>query len=509
MESNKTKKRFDVLGTVERVGNALPHPAVLFALFCLALIVISQIMASMGISVTYDSLVDGTLQATTVGVQSLLSADGIRYMFTNAVTNFGNFAPLAMVLVATLGVGVAEKSGMIDALLTKVVTSTPSRLITVVVVFAGVMSSIASDAGYVVLIPLGAVVFLSFGRHPLAGIAAAFAGVSGGFSANLFPGPVDATLAGLTSEATGLSIQGFMEVGITDNLFFMIASTLLITVVGTIVTERIVEPRLGEYTGKEVSHVTGIDADAKRGLRFAGIAAVIYAAIIAYLTLPANAILRDPSTGDLMKSPFMSSIVVVIVLFFLIPGIAYGFGSRRFKKSDDVIDAMTANMKTMASYIVLVFFAAQFIGYFSYTKIGTVVAVTGSNILQNAGADGIFLIIGFVIVVAIINIFMGSASAKWAILAPVFVPMLMNLGYNPALVQMAYRIGDSTTNIISPLMSYFALIVAFTAKYDENAKAGTLVTMMLPYSLFLLIGWIVLLLIFFIFKIPLGPGVMM
>ncbi|MGL5541151.1 MAG: AbgT family transporter, partial [Erysipelotrichaceae bacterium] len=278
MDSNTKKKKFDVLGRIERVGNALPHPAILFALFCLALVVISHVMASMGVSVTYDGLVDGSLQELTVGVQSLLSPDGIRYMFTNAVSNFGNFAPLAMVLVATMGVGVAEKSGMIDALLTKTVTSTPKKLVTIVVVFAGVMSSIASDAGYVVLIPLGAVVFLSFGRHPLAGIAAAFAGVSGGFSANLFPGPVDATLAGLTQEATNLSMNGFMEVGIADNWYFLIASTVLITIIGTIVTEKIVEPRLGKYKGNATSHITGIDANAKRGLRFAGFAALAYLA---------------------------------------------------------------------------------------------------------------------------------------------------------------------------------------------------------------------------------------
>lgn len=509
MKSNTRKKRFDVLGTIERVGNALPHPAILFALFCLTLIVVSQIMAMLDVSVTYTTIVNELPTETTVNVLSLLSPDGIRYMFTSAVSNFGNFAPLAMVLVAMLGVGVAEQSGLIDALLTKVVTSTPRSLVTIVVVFAGVMSSIASDAGYVVLIPLGAVVFLSFGRHPLAGIAAAFAGVSGGFSANFFPGPVDASLASLTQEATKLSIPGFLEVGITDNLFFMMASVFLITIIGTIVTEKIVEPRLGKYKGTQVHEMGKIDTDAKRGLKFAGIAAIIYLVVIAALTLPANAILRDPATGDLLKSPFMSSIVVVFVLLFLIPGIAYGVGSKRFTQSAHVIKAMEKSMGTMATYIVLVFFASQFIGYFSYTKIGTIVAVTGSNFLSTAGIGGIALLIGFILIVAVINLFMGSASAKWAILAPVFVPLFMNLGYNPALVQMAYRIGDSTTNIISPLMSYFALIVAFIAKYDEDAKAGTLVSMMLPYSIFLLLGWIVLLIIFFIFKIPLGPGVLM
>ncbi len=501
------KKKFDFLGSIERIGNALPHPAILFALFCLALIVISQIMSSVGVQVTYTGLVDGIPTEQTVAVQSLLSPEGIRYMFESAISNFGGFAPLATVLVAMLGVGVAEQSGLIDAILTKVVTSTPKRLITMVVVFAGVMSSIASDAGYVVLVPLGAVVFLSFGRHPLAGIAAAFAGVSGGFSANLFPGPVDAILGSMTEEATKLSITGQVPVGITDNLFFMMASVFLITIIGTIVTEKIVEPRLGKYTGSEEAHITEIDASAKKGLKYSLIATLVYLAFVGMLVLPNGAILRNPETNGILNSPFMDSIVIIIVLLFLIPGAAFGFGSGKFKTGADVIKSMEKTMGTMASYIVLVFFAAQFIGYFGYTKIGTVIAVNGADFLRAAGLDGIILLVGFILIVAFVNIFMGSASAKWAILAPVFVPMFMNLSYNPALVQMAYRIGDSTTNIISPLMSYFALVIAFSEKYQKDAKAGTLITMMLPYSLGLLIGWIGLLIIFFVFNLPLGPGV--
>ncbi len=516
----KEKKR-GFLGSIEKVGNALPHPAMIFVALCVIIAVLSQIFAKMGVSVNYTALDRTTNEITdmTASIVSLLSPEGIRYMFTSAVTNFTGFAPLGTVLVAIIGVGVAEGTGLIGALLTKLVTSTPKKLITVVVVFAGVMSSIASDAGYVVLIPLGAVIFMSFGRHPLAGIAAAFAGVSGGFSANLMVGSTDALLAGITTEAAKLSATP-MEVGVSDNWFFLIASTFLITIIGTIVTEKIVEPRLGEYKGNVTEKLTSLTDEQRRGLKFAGIGLVLTIIAFALLiggkgefdpitkeVIKAPGILRNQTNGEILTSPFMSSIVVVISLLFLVPGIAYGIGAKVIKKSDDAINLMGKSMSTMGGYIILVFFAAQFVAYFSYTNMGTVIAVKGADFLQNIGLKGIPLILLFILVSAFINIFMGSASAKWAIMAPIFVPMLMQMGYSPALTQMAYRIGDSTTNLISPLMSYFALIVAFSQKYDEEAGAGTIISTMLPYSIALLIGWSLLLVVWYVLGLPLGPGV--
>lgn len=509
MKGNKGSTKKGALATIERVGNKLPHPGTIFAILCVIIMVVSAVLAKMGISVTYTGLDRTTMEIKemTDNVVSLLTPDGIRYMFTSAVKNFTSFAPLGTVLVALLGVGVAEGTGLIGAMLTKLVTSTPKRLITVVVVFAGVMSSIASDAGYVVLVPLGAIVFLSFGRHPLAGLAAAFAGVSGGYSANLLAGPTDALLAGITTEAAKISPTP-MEVGVTDNWLFIIASTFLITVIGTIVTEKIVEPKLGKYKGSAEEALTDISHNEKRGLKFAGIAAIIFVAILSITLLPGpTGVLRNPETGEILKSPFMDSIVIIIALFFFIPGVAYGIGAKKVKSDKDVISLMSKSMATMGGYIVLVFFASQFVQYFNYTKIGTVIAVNGADFLKNIGITGIPLIIGFIVITAFINLFMGSASAKWAIMAPIFVPMLMEMHYSPAMVQMAYRIGDSTTNIISPLMSYFALIVAFTEKYDKDAGPGTLITTMVPYSIAFLIGWTVLLIIWFIFKLPLGPGV--
>ena len=504
------KKKLGVLGTVEKIGNILPHPTTLFVILCAIIMAVSHIMYKFGVSVTYEGVdvASGELKELTVGVVSLLTPEGIRYMFTSAIKNFTGFAPLGTVLVALLGVGVAEGSGLIATLLKKLVLSTPKRFITVVVVFAGVVSNIASDAGYVVLIPLGAVIFKSVGRHPLAGIAAAFAGVSGGFSANIFPGPTDALLGGITTEAAKLSNATY-EVAITGNWYFIIVSTFLITILGTMVTEKIVEPRLGEYKGNDgnKAEVIEVTKEQRRGLLFAGIALIITLAGMLLLIVPYNGVLRNPETHEILKSPFMTSIVVIISLLFLIPGIAYGIGERTIRDDKQVINLMGKSMSAMGSYIVLVFFAAQFVSYFSYTNLGTIIAVKGANFLEATGIKGIPLLLAFIVVVAFINLFMGSASAKWAIMAPIFVPMLMGIGYSPELTQMAYRIGDSTTNIISPLMSYFALIVAFAEKYDKDSKIGTLISTMVPYSIAFLIGWSILLMIWFGLNLPLGVGV--
>lgn len=496
------------LDMIEVVGNKLPHPVTIFVLFSIAVAIISHIAAAAGVSVEFN-MVDRTtneVKLTTVQAISLLNADGIRYMFSKAVANFTGFAPLGTVLVAMLGVGVAEGTGLIQALLRKLVLSTPKRLITAVVVFAGVMSNIASDAGYVVLVPLGAIVFLSFGRHPLAGLAAAFAGVSGGFSANLLIGTVDPLLGGISTEAAKLVSPGY-AVAPTANWYFMIASTFLITILGTWITEKIVEPRLGEYKGNEKVDLHDLTAAEKKGLRAAFISILLFTVLIALLVVPANGILRDPQKGTIMgHSPFMDGLVPIIMLFFLVPGAAYGIFAGTIKNDKDVANAMGKAMASMGGYLVLAFAAAQFVAYFAYTNLGTILAVKGAAFLKATGMTGFPLIIGFILVSAFINLFIGSASAKWAIMAPVFVPMLMQLGYSPEFTQVAYRIGDSSTNIISPLMSYFAVIIAFAQKYDKETGIGTLISTMLPYSIIFLVGWTILLVIWSFFGLPIGPG---
>lgn len=496
------------LDMVEVVGNKLPHPVTIFVLFSVIVAIVSHIAAAAGLTVEFNKVDNTTKEVvlTTVNAVSLLNADGIRYMFSKAVTNFTGFAPLGTVLVAMLGVGVAEGTGLIQALLRKIVLSTPKRLITLVVVFAGVMSNVASDAGYVVLVPLGAIIFLSFGRHPLAGLAAAFAGVSGGFSANLLVGTIDPLLGGISTEAAKLVSTGY-TVTATANWYFMIASTFLIMILGTLITEKIVEPRLGEYKGSEKVEIHNLTAGEKKGLNAALISMIVFIVVMVALVAPANGILRNPADGTILgHSPFMDGIVPIIMLFFLIPGVAYGAFAGTIKNDKDVASAMGKAMSTMGGYLVLAFTAAQFVAYFSYTNLGTILAVKGATFLKATGMTGFPLIIGFILVSAFINLFIGSASAKWAIMAPVFIPMLMQLGYSPEFTQVAYRIGDSTTNIISPLMSYFAVIVAFAQKYDKETGIGTLISTMVPYSIVFLLGWTIMLVIWSVFGLPIGPG---
>lgn len=505
----KEKRRLGILDFIEKVGNKLPHPATIFVILCIGIVILSDVLSKRGLSVTYPGIDRTTneIKDITVSVQSLLTADGIRYIFSSLITNFTSFAALGTVLVAMLGVGVAEGTGFIATVLRRIVLNTPKSLVTVVVVFAGVMSSIASDAGYVVLVPLGAVIFLSFGRHPIAGIAAAFAGVSGGFSANFFPGPVDALLAGMTTEGAKM-VNPTADVKITANWFFIIASTFLITIIGTIITEKIVEPRLGKYKGAlkndDQDVMKPLSNLEKRGLKFAGLFLLAGIIIISLLVWPAGSPLRNPETGAILTSPFMDTIVVTIALLFLLAGIGYGIGVKTIKNDKDVLSQMSKTMSTMGSYIVLVFFAAQFVAYFGKSNLGTVIAVKGSEFLKYAGIKGIPLLLGFIIVTAFINLFMGSASAKWAIMAPVFVPMLIEMSISPEVTQMAYRIGDSTTNIISPLMTYFALIVSFSEKYDKESGVGTMISTMVPYSIAFLIGWAILLVVWFSLGLPLG-----
>lgn len=502
--AEKKKPRRDYfalfLSTVERVGNLLPHPATLFLLFALGIIVISAVAAGMNLEVTHP----GT--GATVKPVSLLNVAGLHRILTQMVTNFTGFAPLGTVLVALLGIGVAEATGLIGAVLRLMVLSAPRSLLTMVIVFCGIMSNAASEIGYVLLVPLAASIFLAAGRHPIAGLAAAFAGVSGGYSANLLLGTVDPLLAGLSQEAA-MIIDAAYRVNPACNYYFMFVSTFFLTAAGTWVTEKIVVPRLGDYTGEEKpAEITPLSANEKRGLWFALGAAVLLAGWLLWGTVPAEGFLRDPKTGDLLHSPFLSGIVAIIFLGGVLLGVAYGIGARTLRNDAQVMKGMGKSMETLGGYLVLVFFAAQFVAYFNWTNLGLIFAVEGAETLKASGLTGIPLILSFVFLSAFINLFMGSASAKWAVMAPVFVPMLMLLGYSPELTQVAYRIGDSSTNIISPMMSYFALIVAFVERYEKKAGIGTVVATMLPYSLVFLLVWSMLLGTWMLLGLPLGPG---
>ncbi len=486
------------LDFIEKAGNKLPHPATLFALLAATVVAASWVFASLN----YVAVHPSTGEA--IHAVNLLSGAGLRRLVTGLVTNFTGFAPLGTVLVAMLGVGVAEGSGLIPAALRALVLSAPRRLVTLVVVFGGVMSNAASEAGYVILIPLAGVIFQAFGRHPLAGMAAAFAGVSGGYSANLVLGSVDPLLAGITTEMARI-IDPAYTVNPACNYYFMAASTVLITLLGTLVTERIVERRLGRYEGAPVP-MEQLGAAEKKGLWAALAAGAALAAVVAWMTVPQNGILRDPQTGSLLHSPFLSGIVAIIFVAFFVPGLAYGVATRSIQRDADVVKMMGTTMSGLGTYIVLVFAAAQFVALFSWTHVGVISAIKGAELLKAVGLTGIPLVVSFVFVSGLLNLLMGSASAKWAIMAPVFVPMFMLLGYTPELTQAAYRIGDSSTNVITPMMSYFALILAFVQKYRKDAGIGTVVALMLPYSVAFLLVWVVFLVGWMMLGLPLGPG---
>ncbi len=491
---------------IEKVGNALPHPATLFAGFALLVILLSGFFSLFDLEVTHP----GT--GAVIRPFNLLSVEGLHMIITKMVVNFTGFAPLGTVLVALLGIGIAEGSGLIGTLLRKLVLSSPPKLLTFVIVLSGVISNTASEVGYVLLVPLAAVIFLAAGRHPLAGLAAAFAGVSGGYSANFFLGTIDPLLAGLSTEAARI-INPEYSVNPAANYYFMFVSTLLIAAAGTWVTERIVIPRLGPYVGDaKPEEIRGLTNEEKKGLYYAGLVGLAFALILLYSALPKDSIipgagfLRDPETGDLLHSPFMSGIVAFIFLGAGACGIAYGVGANTIKNDSDVMKGMSKSMETLGSYIVLVFFAAQFVAYFNWTNLGLILAIKGAGVLQAANLGSIPLMLSFILISAAINLIMGSASAKWAIMAPVFIPMFMLLGYSPELTQCAYRIGDSVTNIISPMMSYFALIVAFIQRYDSKAGIGTVISTMLPYSFAFLLVWTVVFIIWLLLGLPIGPG---
>jgi aminobenzoyl-glutamate transport protein len=499
LHSSRFVDRF--LNGVERAGNALPHPTTLFAGMAMLLLVASAIGSWFDLSVQHP----GT--GATVAVVNLLSIEGLHRIMTGIVTNFTGFAPLGTVLVALIGIGVAEVSGLIGASMRLLVLSAPQRLLTPIVVFAGVMSNMASEIGYVLLVPLAGLIFLAAGRHPLVGVAAAFAGVSGGYSANLLLGTIDPLLAGLTQEAARI-VDPKYTVSAAASYYFMFVSTFLITGLGTLVTNYLIEPRVGQWQGerKAEDRVEALSALEKRGLWCAfAVALVLLAAVLAGL-LPENGYLRQLGTNSVLHSPLLTGIVSFIFFAGVLLGIAYGVAAGTIKNDGDVIKGMNQQMATMGSYLVLVFFCAQFVAFFNWSNLGLVLAVNGAEFLREANLPTIPLFLGFILLTATVNLAMGSASAKWALMAPIFVPMFMLLGYPPEVTVTAYRVGDSVTNIISPMMSYFALVIAFIQRFEPKAGMGTVIALMMPYSVVFLLGWGALFVIWLSLGLPMGPG---
>jgi len=492
------------LNRVEVVGNKLPDPAALFLLLLAIVWLLSWLLSG----ISFDALDPRTGQALVINNQ--LAPEAITQFMTSMVKNFSHFHPVGVVLVAMLGIGVAEYCGFINAGLRALMSVTAPWLLTPMVILVGIASHSAVDAGYVLVIPLGGIIFYAAGRHPLAGIAAAFAGVSGGFSANFLPSALDPMLQGI-SQAGAQILDSDVILNPLNNYYFTTASSVVVTAVGWFLTDKVIEPKLAnnpvDGDVDDLPTMEPLEANEKKALKLACLSVVIGIAVLIITAISLDSAWRD-SSGALTssKAPLMGSIVPLIFLLFLIPGLVYGLAIGKVKSSKDFVEGMSKAMSGMGYYLVIMFFIAQFIYAFGQSNLGILLAVKGAEFLQAMALPAGVTITGIILLTGFINLFVGSASAKWALLAPIFIPMLMQLGISPDLAQAAYRIGDSSTNIITPLMPYFPLVVVFCQRYVKSAGIGTLTAMMLPFSISFLIVWTVFLMAYWALGFPLGLG---
>lgn len=485
---------------VERVGNKLPHPFTLFVVITGIVLLLAEL--TKGTTVAIPGTTD------TVSVVSLLNASGFRWFIQNILKNFIEFPPFKAVLVTMLGVAVAEQTGLFDVMSKRVLMRVPNSLVTAAIVFAGVMSNLASDAGIVFMPALAATAFAAIGRNPLVGIAAGYASAASGYFANLLITSHDATLTGITASALNIvpaTVGAPTHIAI--NWYMAIASVVVLVPVGTWITDKIIEPRFaslkvdgpGERTTAELSSAE------RRGLVVAGLALLAYVAVIALLAIPANGVLRDPKTGASLLAKF-DPVIPVIAFAFFISGAAYGIATGKIRSDKDVVNMMGQGMKSLSGFLVIAFAAAQLIAIFKETQLATVLAIDGAGFLKASGITGAPLIVIFLAVMAFINLFLYSGTSKWALLAPVFVPMFGLLGFSPAFTLAIYRIADSSTNAISPLFPYLPIILGLTMQYKKDAGMGTVLSMMMPYSIGFLIAWTVLAVVWYWLGLPVGPG---
>ncbi|MEJ2764270.1 AbgT family transporter [Photobacterium sp. MCCC 1A19761] len=490
------------LNFIERAGNKIPDPALLFFWALLLVWALSALLSLFEFGLIHP------VTGQAIEINNLLTGQSLAEFLAGMVKTFTGFAPLGIVLVAMLGVGVAEASGFINTGLKKMLNFTPAKLLTPMLILVAIVSHTAADAGYVLVIPLGGIIFHAAGRHPLAGIAAAFAGVSGGFSANFIPSGIDPLLAGFTQSAAQILDPAYI-VNPLANLMFTGLSSIVVVSIGWYVTEKIIEPRLSKTAidedAEEAPDLGSFTAIESKAFNRAGWAMVLGIVALIAAVFPESSPLRSPQ-GEItaFAAPLMQSIVPLIFILFVIPGVVYGRVSGTFKSSDDIIKAMSSTMGTMGGYIVMAFFCAQFLAAFSQSNLGTLLALSGADLLKAMNLPGQVTIVGMILLTAFVNLLVGSASAKWALIGPILVPMLMAVGISPELTQAAYRVGDSVSNIISPLMVFFPLVVVYMQRYVKSAGIGTLASLMMPYSIALLIGWTLFLLAYWALGIPLG-----
>jgi len=535
-----------LLGGIEKVGNKVPHPVLIFLYLIALVFALSVILDLLNVGITEEIIVptsppvadlddlpagstalpvvveptysdDFTIERVRVEIKSLLSIDGLRFFFTSFVNNFAGFSVVSVIFVAMIGVGVAEEAGLMGALIRKLVQVAPARALTFIIILIGGLSSVATDAGYLILIPLAGAAFLTVKRHPLAGIAAAYAGVSAAFSVNVLIAPLDALLTEMTNEAMQVAQPG-ESITITANLYFSIASTIVMAVIMTIITEKIIEPSLGVFqpssspgadgdVGEQPAEAIVDPAAESRGLRYTLFGLIGAIIVIALLAMPSGAPLRDPNNGDLIgNTPFMGSLIFLISLIFLVCGICYGIGAQTLKSSVDVINWVTKTFASLSGLIFMLLIISQFIAYFNFSNMPNVIAGGMAHLLERAEVNEVLLLIGFILVICLLDIIIPGSLPKWAIFAPIFVPIFVNLGVSPQTVLAAYRIGDSPMNVITPLMVYLPFIVIVAQRYDKSTGIGTIISLMIPYTLILLVLWIVFFVLWYLVGIPLGPG---
>ncbi|GGA33301.1 AbgT family transporter [Psychrobacillus lasiicapitis] len=498
-EKNEENRFSKFLSFIEKVGNKLPHPFILFFYLTVLLVILSWILSLFKAAVVHPNTQE------MVAVKSIISGEGIQFILSDTLKNFTGFAPLGLVLTIMLGIGLAEKVGLLEMLMKRAILSTPKKIITFAVFFIGILGNVASDAAFVVIPPLAALVFLSVGRHPIAGLAVGLASTGIGFSANILIAGTDALLSGISTEISK-GINPDVIVTPLDNWFFMSISTFVLAALGTLITEKYVEPRLGVYKGEQQSISKDISPLEKRGLRNSFISAIVFiAVIVGGMLIPNSPLLNED--GTILRSPFLSGIVPILFLFFLVVGITYGVSTKKIQSSADIPKLMTEAIGSLSGYIVLIFMIAQFVAYFNWSNIAIWLAVHSADLLTTLNMTNVFVIVLFVLLTAFLSLFIISGSALWSLVGPVFVPLFMVLGYHPAFIQLAYRIGESSTNMVTPLNPYFAIILSFMHVYDKKAGIGTLMSLMIPYTIGFLIIWTILMLVFALFGIPIGPGV--
>jgi aminobenzoyl-glutamate transport protein len=533
-----------LLDVIERAGNRVPHPVLMFLYLIIGVIVLSALLALAGVSVSEDVVVPDTvdvvpgyyedttqpilvptdpdyqggyhIETVTVPVKSLLDVEGIRFIFTSFVPNFAGFGVIAVTFVALMGAGVAEASGLMAALIRLLVAASPRRILAFVLIFVGVLSSVATDAGYLILVPLGAAAFASVGRHPLAGMAACFAGVGAIFGVNPIPGPIDAQITAITNEA--IEAAGGAPMTILANYWFSIVSSIVLALAAALITERVIEPRLGAFQPGAVGGPDGISiedeaddvmdpAAERRGLRYALIAFLAFIGLVLVFTIPEGAPLRDPVSGDVIgNTPFMDSLLFIIAMSFLISGIAFGRGSGRLTTGNEVIGAVTTTFAGLGGLVFMLLMISQFIAYFNYSNLPTVISVVLAEVLQAAGIGALPLLIGMILIILLLDIILPGLIPKWAIFAPVFIPLFIQLGVPPQTALAAYRVGDSPMNVVTPLMVYLPFMVTIAQRYQKDAGIGTIIALMLPYVVIIAAVWIVLFVLWFVLGLPLGPG---